>query len=83
MSAMNCIIVAFTILALNTANARMIYPDHAPMRIVKRQVPQEHSHDRITDFMREKCFKLSAGNLPDPIFGLLGKAYVPTIDRSD
>ena len=42
------------------------------LAVANAEVPQEHSHDRIVVAMR-KCFQLAPGNLPDPIFGLLGQ----------
>jgi hypothetical protein len=60
------------ILNCQTADARDIHASVASRRFAKRQVPQEHSHDKITDFMRDKCFNANRGGLADPIFGLLG-----------
>ncbi len=58
--------LAAAIVAINAA------PQPNYSRLFKRQVPQEHSHDKtITNDFRDKCF-VERGTLPDPIFGLLG-----------
>jgi hypothetical protein len=65
--------IALGILMLTLTEARvMTLRPLGHGRLFKRQVPQEHSHDRnVTDPFRAKCFE-KRGNLPDPIFGMLG-----------
>ncbi|KAL7746562.1 hypothetical protein RI367_008089 [Sorochytrium milnesiophthora] len=62
------------VIALEQSEARVLSYSRS---FVKREIPQEHSHDFIIDAMRPS-FALdthgiaAAGQVPDPIFGILG-----------
>ena len=61
--------VLATLLAVATAR-----PTAARLPVYRREVPQEHSHDRFLDGVRVNLNINNPCNISDPVFGLLGNA---------
>lgn len=59
--------VLATLLALVTAR-----PSGARITLDRREVPQEHSHDRFLDGVRVSLNLNNPNKIQDPVFGLLG-----------
>ncbi|ODN85891.1 hypothetical protein L198_07459 [Cryptococcus wingfieldii CBS 7118] len=48
--------------------------DASPIRVVKREVPQEHSHEQFLTTVRASLNIDNPQNIKDPVFALLGNA---------
>src|SRR5690242_13091179 len=63
----------FSIISAALVTVLGVAPMLSLVPLTSAEVPQEHSHDSITNVLRQTLQK-NTGGLPDPIFGLLGDA---------